>query len=223
VATTITAVQGTSISHAVFIDLTLGSTTYYLSSAYNPVTIGSNTYTELGAYLQMSEMTEDLKTTNGDVIISLSGIPSEADYLSLVLDPTIQIKGGEVKIQRAFFDTDTLLALPGQVFTRYEGIITNWAIEEDTDFISGELVNRVSVVCASINSLLESKVTGQNTNTTSRQRFYPGDISFDRVKTIQNTSFDFGKEYTGGNGYGGYNGGPGNMPFNPNNIPRFLP
>ncbi len=97
-ATEILAVHEPQITHAVFLDLTLGSTTYYLSSAYNPVTIGSNTYTELGAYLQMSEMTEDLKTTNGDVIISLSGIPSEADYLSLVLDPTTQIKGGQVKI-----------------------------------------------------------------------------------------------------------------------------
>ena len=207
-STTITAVQGTSISHAVFIDLTLDNTTYYLSSAYNPVTIGANTYTELGAYLQMSEVTEDLKTTNGDVVISLSGIPSEADYLAIVLDPTIQIKGGNVKIQRGFFDVDTQLALPGQVYTRYEGIITNWAIEEDTDFISGELVNRVSVVCASINSLLESKITGQNTNGSSRRKFFPNDESFDRVKAIQNTSFDFGKEYTGGQGYGG-GGGPG--------------
>ena len=207
-ATNIPAVQNTQISHAVFIDLTLSGTTYYLSSAYAPVTIGANTYTELGAFLQMSEVTEDLKTTNGDVIISLSGIPSGADYLAIILDPTIQIKGGEVKIQRAFFDVDTLEALPGEVYTRYDGIITNWAIEEDTDFISGDLVNRVSVVCASINSLLESKQTGQNTSSNSRRRFYANDISFDRVKEIQNTSFDFGREYSGGTGYGG-GGGPG--------------
>jgi hypothetical protein len=57
--------------------------------------------------------------------------------------------------------------------------------------------------------VLENKVTGQRTNGTDRNRFYPTDISFDRVKTLQNTSFDFGKKYVGGNGYGGGGGGGG--------------
>ena len=63
-ATPITAVQGSRISHALFIDLTLGNVTYYISSAYQPITIDSNTYTELGAFLQIGDVTEDLKTTN---------------------------------------------------------------------------------------------------------------------------------------------------------------
>lgn len=219
-ATTITAVQGTRISHAVFIDLTLNDTTYYISSAYQPITVNGNVYTELGALLQVSDITENLKTTNGDVTISLSGIPSQANYMSLVLNTPI--KGGSVEIRRVFFDPDTLEALPGQEYLRYRGIIINYSIEEQTDFINGELTNSISVSCASYNKLLENKVVGQRTNGTDRKKFYPGDISFDRVKDLQNTDFDFGKKYTGGNGYGGssYPQYPGIPNFTgPFNIP----
>lgn len=52
-ATTITPVQGTHISSCLLINLTLDATTYYISSAYKPVTYDSNTYTELGSLLQV--------------------------------------------------------------------------------------------------------------------------------------------------------------------------
>jgi hypothetical protein len=206
--TTITAVQGTKISHALFIDLTLGNVTYYISSAYQPVTIDSNTYTELGAFLQIGDVTEDLKTTNGDTVITLSGIPSDVSYMDIVLSTSI--KGGNVIVRRGFFDTTTLQPISGQIFERYRGIITNFNVEESTNFLSGELTNQISISCASLNSLLETQVRGQRTNETDRKRFYPTDVSFDRVKALQNTSFDFGKKYTGGGGYGGGGGfGPG--------------
>jgi len=121
-----------------------------------------------------------------------------------------QIKGGNVVVKRGFFDVDDLSLNSGDVYERYRGIITNFSIGEDTSFISGELVNSVTITCASINALLENKVTGQRTNGTDRKKFYPGDISFDRVKDLMNTDFDFGKEYTGGRGYGGGGGGGGN-------------
>lgn len=209
-STTITAVQGTNISHALFIDLTLGNVTYYLSSAYSPITIDSNNYTELGAFLNISELSEDLKTTNGDIVVSLSGIPSDADYMSLILGT--QIKGGNIVIKRGFFDTTTLQPISGQVWERYKGIITNWSIEETTNFLTGELTNQISVTCASLNTLLESQVRGQRTNSTDRKRFYPTDISMDRVKDLMNISFDFGREYNGGTGgyaNGGSAGGEG--------------
>ena len=206
-ATPITAVQGTKVSHALFIDLTLGNVTYYISSAYQPITINSNTYTELGAFLQIGDVTEDLKTTNGDIILTLSGIPSDVSYMDIVLSTSI--KGGNVIVRRGFFDTDTLQPIPGQIFERYRGVITNYAVEETTNFLTGELTNQISISCASLNSLLETQVRGQRTNSTDRKRFYPSDVSMDRVKALQNTSFDFGKEYTGGRGAGGGGGGGG--------------
>lgn len=205
-ATPITAVQGTKISHALFIDLTLGNVTYYISSAYQPITIDSNTYTELGAFLQIGDVTEDLKTTNGDIVLTLSGIPSDANYMDIVL--STPIKGGNVVVRRGFFDTETLQPIAGQIFERYRGVITNFAVDETTNFLTGELTNQISISCASLNSLLETQIRGQRTNATDRQRFYPSDTSMGRVKALQNTSFDFGKKYTGGQGYGG-GGSPG--------------
>jgi hypothetical protein len=217
-STSIPQVANTSISHAIFIDLTLNAnftpTTYYISSAYKPITINGNTYTELGAFLQLGSVTDDLKTTNGDLQIQLSGIPSDTNYMDIVL--SYPIKGGEVVVRRAFFDVNTLEPIANAVYERYRGVITNYSVDETTSFLNGELVNTITVSCASINTVLENKVSGQRTHETDRKRFYPGDISFDRVKTLQNTSFDFGKEYTGGQGYGGGGGGGRFEDFNVN-------
>jgi hypothetical protein len=57
--------------------------------------------------------------------------------------------------------------------------------------------------------VLQNKISGQRTNSTDRKRYFPGDISFDRVADLTNTSFDFGKKYVGGQGYGGGGGGGG--------------
>ena len=101
------------------------------------------------------------------------------------------------------------------MYTRYTGIITNFNVEEVNDPFSGDRTHTVVISCASLNQLLENKVMGQRTNGSDRKRFYPGDISFDRVKDLQGISFDFGKKYTGGTGYGGtstggfYGGGGG--------------
>ena len=78
-ATTIAPVNEQNIRHALLMDLTLGATTYYISSAYKPITYNGNAYTELGAFLALSEIQEDIKTTNGDIGITLMGIPSNKD------------------------------------------------------------------------------------------------------------------------------------------------
>jgi hypothetical protein len=204
-ATTITPVQQDHISSCILIDLTLDSTTYYISSAYKPVTYNSNTYTELGSFLQLSSFTEDLKTTNGDISITLGGIPSEQNYLSLIL--TTPIKGGNVSVYRGFYDTTTHELDTSQVYKRFEGVISNFAIQED--FQPGsDLTNSVTVTCASINALLENRIKGQRTNPQDRARLFPNDAVFNRVPELYNISFDFGKEYQG-YGYGGGGGGRG--------------
>ena len=194
-----------NIIHCMLIDLTLGSTTYYLSSAYKPVSYGGNTYTELGSFLSVGSLTEDIKTTNGDIALSLSAIPSEANYMNTVL--TTPIKGGSVKIYRAFFD-DNYDYNASNVYGRYSGVITNFNISEEDDFLQGKLNNTITITCASINTILENKVTGQRTALADRQKFFPGDTTFNRVADLQNVQFDFGRKYSGGyTGGGGW--GPG--------------
>lgn len=210
--TSIPQVANTSISHAIFIDLTLNAnftpTTYYISSAYKPITFNGNTYTELGAFLALGSITDDLKVTNGDLQISLTGIPSDVNYMDIVLSNPI--KGGNVVVRRGFFDVNTMEPIANAMYERYRGVITNYAVDETTSFLTGELVNTITVSCASINAVLQNKITGQRTNTTDRKRYFPSDISFDRVSDLTNTSFDFGKKFVGGQGYGGGGGfGPG--------------
>jgi uncharacterized membrane protein YgcG len=203
-ATTITPVTLPNIKHAMLIDLQLDSNVYYISNAWKTITYGGNDYTELGAFLGVSEFQEDIKTTNGDIQISLSGIPSEGDYVSEVLNT--KIKGGEVTIYRAFVNDDYSID-SGNVYQRFKGIITNFNISEDVDVIEGKNTNTVSVSCASINTILENKIAGQRTAPTDRTKFYPGDTTFYRIPELQNVAFDFGREYTGGSGYGGGGGG----------------
>tara|TARA_R100001460_G_scaffold38649_1_gene73176 strand:+ start:10762 stop:11403 length:642 start_codon:yes stop_codon:yes gene_type:complete len=202
-ATTITPVQQDHISSCLLVDLTLDGTTYYISGAYKPVTYNSNTYTELGSFLQVSEFQEDIRTTNGDISLTLSGIPSEQNYLSLIL--TTPVKGGNISVYRGFYDTTTHELDTSQVYKRFQGVITNFAIQED--FTPGStLTNSVTVTCASINAILENKINGQRTNPDDRDRLFPSDAVFDRVPQLYNISFDFGKEYQG-YGYGGGGGG----------------
>lgn len=58
-STAIPEVGNVSISHALFIDITLTNNntpiTYYISSAYKPVEIEGNTYTELGAFCKWAQ------------------------------------------------------------------------------------------------------------------------------------------------------------------------
>ena len=207
-ATTIAPVDGTfNVKHAMLVDLNLTSNVYYVSTAWKPVTYNTNTYTELGAFLSISDMTEDIKTTNGDITLQLTGIPSNQDYMAEVL--TTPIKGGEVTVYRAFFNDDYSLD-SGNVFQRFKGIITNFAIEETENILEGSLTSTIGISCASINTILENKVSGQRTAPVDRDKFYPGDQTFYRVPELQNVQFDFGREYTGGSGYGGSGGrGPG--------------
>mgnify|MGYP003649612261 CR=1 FL=1 len=213
-ATSIPPVTGkNNIKHAMLVDLTLGGTTYYISGAYKPITYNSNTYTELGSFLGVSEIPEDIRTTNGDIQLSLTGIPSDQDYMGIILSTAI--KGGVVKIHRAFFNDDYSVDA-ANVFQRYSGIITNYSISEDYNFQEGKNTNSVAVSCASVNAILESKVVGQRTNVTDRQKYFSTDETFKRVTDLHNVQFDFGKEYSGGGGYGGgYGGGPGGGGFGP--------
>lgn len=203
-ATTITPVTLPKIKHCLLIDLTLDSNVYYLSTAWETITYNANNYTELGAFLAVGEFTEDIKTTNGDITLSLSGIPSNQDYMAEIL--STPIKGGEVVVYRAFFNDDYGLD-SGNVYQRFKGIITNFAIEETENILNGELTSTITVSCASINTILENKISGQRTAPVDRKKFYPTDNTFYRVPELQNVQFDFGREYTGGSSYGGGGGG----------------
>ncbi len=202
--TTITELNANNIKYCLLIDLDIDGTTYYISNAYKAVTYNSNSYTECGAFLQVGQFSEDIKTTNGDINIALSGIPSNIDYIQTILGANI--KGGTCKVYRAFFDDNYQIT---NVYQRFSGIITNYSISEDENILDSRITNSVGISVASINTLLENRVTGQRTNPADRKELYPTDETFYRVPELHNVNFDFGREYTSGGGYGGGGGGGG--------------
>ena len=206
-STVITEVQGTNIAPITLIDLTIDTTTYHISSHYIPVTVGSGpsaiTYNELGNFLNVNEIVDDLKYNTGDLQVTLSGIPSNQDYVGLIL--ANPVKGSNVVVKRAFVDTESL-QLTSNVYTRFSGVISNYNINESFNYLSKQNDYTVTITVASLTTVLKNKITGQRTNPDERKRLYPNDKSFDRIPILYNTSFDFGKEYAPGS-TGGYNGG----------------
>tara|TARA_R110000803_G_scaffold83934_1_gene150051 strand:+ start:7271 stop:7840 length:570 start_codon:yes stop_codon:yes gene_type:complete len=168
-----------SIVHAMFVNMVLNNTTYYLSDAYNPLTVDGNVYTNLGSLMSVSDIQDDYKSTQGTVTIAISGIPNTPDFMQIILNE--KIKGGEVNMYRAFYDTTTLVQ-EANSFLRYKGIISNYNVEENTNIINGTSTNTLILSCSNVFSILSRKIAGQRTNGSSRRQFYTGDASFDNVR-----------------------------------------
>ena len=210
-AQTITAVNNPHIEHGILIDLTLPDPTtgdavlYRISNCYTNVTYNGHTYTALGGFLQVSDVQGDLQSTNNDITVAMSAIPPE--YIEAVMQQ--EIKGGVIRIYRVFFDSVTQLALENQVFLRFDGIINNYAIQEDVNTGSSflpEITYTIAVTCSSILSILEHRVSGRRTNRYSYRTYYPeanitasiaNDPAMDRVVALKAATFDFGKKVNG--------------------------
>jgi len=198
-STNIPAVQRTAIEHGVLIDLTLDDQIYYISNCFKNITHNGNEYLALAGFLNTSDIQNNLSNANDEIQISLSAI--NPTYIAVTLGQPI--KGGEVNIYRAFFDYTTKEIIVGEVYKRFTGIISNFSVQEDldTDGESPEVTHTITVVASSIMGVLENKISGRRTN---KQDFSiewpeiandPLDPSMDRVETLFNSSFDFGKKY----------------------------
>jgi hypothetical protein len=196
-------VTNSKIEHGVLIELTLNATTYYISNCYKTITYNGHDYLALGGFLTISELQNNLANTNDEIQIGLSAIP--AGYISAVLDQ--QIKGGAVAIYRAFFDYATQEVLTGEIYKRFQGILTNYGINEDFQSTNqgAEITHTIVVTASSIMGVLENRVAGRRTNIKDYQ-FNWGEANFttaittdpsmSRVEALYNSSFDFGRPYT---------------------------
>ena len=212
--TVIVPVDSRKIEHGVLIDLTLIDpatnlqVTYYVSNCYKPIVYNGQTYQALAGFLSVSEIQNNISNANDEVQISLSAIPPA--YIAATLGA--QIKGGEVNIYRVFFDYATqevLLDGSGnqRVYKRFNGVISNYSVQEDitADAQSPEVNHSITIIASSILGVLENKVSGRRTNKEDyalywpelNNVFNPNDLSMVRIDTLFNSSFDFGKKYTG--------------------------
>jgi hypothetical protein len=191
--TDIAALSGPQIRHAEFVKLTVGTaaTVYTFCNAAAPITVGGITFANLGALLNVGDVQRDMRSTSDDMTIALTGIDPANVGIILGND----IKGSLVEVWRGFFDANNqIITTPTtQFFKRYQGIINSVSITED---FNSELRTRIatcSIACSSMRRILENRLGGVKTNQSSWQFLYPGDASMNRVATIANTYFDFGK------------------------------
>jgi hypothetical protein len=191
--TTINAVTGSQINHAEFVKLTVGiaGTVYTFCNAAAPITVGGNTFTNLGALLNVGDVQRDIKATSDDMTIALTGIvPAN---ISVILSN--DIKGSLVEVWRGFFDSNNqIITTPTtQFFKRYQGIINSVAITEDFNSEMRTRVATCSISCSSMRRILENRLSGVRTNKSNWQFIYgTSETSMNRVSEISNTYFDFG-------------------------------
>jgi hypothetical protein len=191
--TTINAVTGSQINHAEFVKLTVGvaGTVYTFCNAAAPITVGGNTFSNLGALLNVGDVQRDIKATSDDMTIALTGIlPAN---IALILSG--DIKGSLVEVWRGFFDSNNqIITTPTtQFFKRYQGIINNVAITEDFNNEMRTRVATCSISCSSMRRILENRLSGVRTNKSNWQFIYGvNETSMNRVSEISNTYFDFG-------------------------------
>jgi hypothetical protein len=243
-ATSIPAVNGTNnIRDAEFVKLTVTFTkdnavladqitrSFYFSSAYKSETISGETYSELGALLSISSSQRDLTASSADTSIMLTGIDALWIYIvagapaSTPIPVTGQpdipigyyplIKGSQIQIRRGFYDTNYILTSNA---LRYTGIITSYSIsEERTDNID---THSVVLQCSAYRTVLENRLSGRKTNSTSWKKWYPSDTSMDRVAGLQNKLFDFGKRVNGAS-IGGDDSGNDSAPSTGSETPGY--
>jgi hypothetical protein len=194
--TTINAVNSPSIRHAEFVRMVVGQTgstaTYTFCNAAAPVTVSGITFTNLGALLGVGDVQRDIKATSDDMTISLTGI--DPTWVGVILGT--YIKGSTVEVWRGFLDSNNqIITTPSlQFFKRYQGIINNVSISESFDSQARTRVATCSVSCSSMRRILENRLSGVKTNQQSWQFIYgTSETSMNRVATIANTYFDFGK------------------------------
>jgi len=198
-STNIPPVQTNAIEHGILIDLTLDEDTYYISNCYKNVTHNGNEYLALAGFLNTSDIQNNISNANDEIQVSLSAIPPT--YIAATIGQPI--KGGEVNIYRAFFDYETQEVITGEVYRRFTGIISNFSVQEDMDTqgTTPEVTHTITIIASSIMGVLENKISGRRTN---KQDFEiewpelandPADPSMERVETLFNSSFDFGKKY----------------------------
>ena len=180
------------VNNAEFVKLTIyneyGNTAnanvYTFSSSYKEETIGNVVYTPMGGLLGIGIQQRDIRVTSADTSLSLSGI--DGNNMAVVLDN--KIRGSKVEIIRGFYDDNYILSNTAQRFT---GIVTSYNISEERQEQDDNFT--ITLNASSFRYVLENRIAGRKTNSESWKEFNPADTSMDRVPSLADQKFDFGK------------------------------
>ena len=127
-ATTMEALSSPIIRHGEFIKLELPTQTLYFCNAAAPITVNGMTFTNLNTLLQLGDIQRDIKATNDDLTITLTGI----DPANIALILSNNIKGSMIHVWRGFFDANNQ--------------IINWNIMKIKKVVSSVIYNGPSML-----------------------------------------------------------------------------
>lgn len=160
------------------------------SDARTTYTINSESYVPLGRLMAISATASELRVSSSELTITVSGIPTN----SIAEIVNSKIKGAPVRVYRLFSDPSTgaVLSIAGNPAGRFRGYVNNYSLQEEWDNQTRTATNTIVLQCASSVDVLNNKIAGRKTNPESQKRFYPTDVSFDRVPNLENATFNFG-------------------------------
>ena len=160
------------------------------SDYYKNYTIDGTNYTGLGSLMTIGQNRDEIRATSNDLAVTISGIP-----LSRVSDIlAYKLNGCEMKMWRAFFDGDTgtLLSITDNPLQKFSGFVDNFAITDEPGAPDSPGTVALTFTCHSELDLLSRKRAGRATNSADQKRFFPSDLSMDRVATLSRSNFNFG-------------------------------
>lgn len=180
-----------SIQTNLFVKLDIpGYAVLTFSDYHKNYTIDGTNYTGLGQLLSISNSTNNLRAAPEDITIVISGIPST--NISDILNN--KVKGSSLKVYRGFFNPTTgeLLSIVGNPAGKFQGVVSNFDISDDLDIGSDTGTIKLTLTVTSVVELLNNKVAGRRTNPIDEKKFYPSDLSMDRVPALAKSNFNFG-------------------------------
>jgi len=175
-----------SIQTNLFVKLVIpGYDTLTFSDYHRDYNFSGTTYTGLGELLAVSDTDDNLRSTAGELTLSISGIPS-TNVTDIVNN---RIKGSECLVYRGFFDVNTglLLSIAGNPSGKFQGVVSNYDISDELEIGSDTGSVTLTLVVTSVVAMLNNKITGRRTNP---QDFPNGDMA--RVLPLQKSNFNFG-------------------------------
>jgi hypothetical protein len=198
----ITPIQNTNnIRMADFIRVTtqdaLGDNVVYrLASTPSVLTIpavDSEPFDALGALVKVGDVQRDIKSTANETSITLVGINTAE--LGWVLSN--KIKGSLIEMWHGFFNTNNELITTGGtggLYKFFTGYVNSFNITEQWFEEARMYYGAINVTASSIQIILQNRTAGRYTNNNSWQFFSPADTSMDRVSTIGQINYFFGRD-----------------------------
>ena len=150
-------------------------------------TIDGETYDPLGRLLSISAGTNDLRAPPAELTVTLSGIPNAS--IAEFVDN--RIGGSEIQVWRKLYNAATGVDI-GTPIGRFQGLVNNFAIEEDYDIAGSNSTVTILITATSEMEILGNKVSGRRTNPIDQKALFATDQCFDRVQRLTASNLNWG-------------------------------